>query len=293
MKTYIDCFPCFFKQCIAACKLIELSEEKTKSIIDKVAAIIPQIKMTATPPEIGAIIHKIIRNETGIPDPYRKIKEQSNKLAQSISPGLRKRISQSANPLLTAVEIAIAGNIIDYGAFSQINIDEEISKILKNEDAHINQESKKYFDFSSFEKALEKCSTLLYLGDNAGEIAFDKILLEVIKKRFPKIKIYFAVRGAPIINDALESDALDLKIHEVAEIINNGSDAPGTILESCSEKFKKIWKQSDLIISKGQGNFESLSEEKSNIYFLLIVKCQVLARDLGCELRDVILYHKK
>ncbi|MBN2738337.1 MAG: DUF89 family protein [Spirochaetales bacterium] len=293
MKTYLECYPCFLNQSIAACKMLHLSENECKTILNKVALLIPEIDTKATPPEIGSLIHKIIREETSIQDPYKEIKRHSNQLALKIYSHLKNRVIKSDDPLLTAVKLAIAGNIIDYGAITNLDIEKEIAKILQNEDELITKEKQQYFSYQPLKKSIESAKTLLYLGDNAGEIIFDKILLEEIKTQNPQIKIHFAVRGGPIINDALEEDAITAGIHNIAEIINNGATIPGTIIDKCSEPFKKIWQNSNLIISKGQGNFESLHPSKANIYYMLIVKCQVLARDLGCSLRDIILYHEK
>jgi len=133
-------------------------------------------------------------------------------------------------------------------------------------------------------------SGILYLGDNAVEIVFDKILIEEIDKRDQGQEIYYAVRGGPIINDVTLNDAQEVSMSEVARVISNGSDVPGTILNSCSKKFLEIYGKADIIIAKGQGNYESLSEEKDNrIYFLLQVKCPVIARHIGVKVGSAVL----
>lgn len=289
MKTYLDCIPCFFKQAIEACKILGLPDDKIKSILDKVAIQIPEIKMTSSPPEMGRIIHRIIREQTNNPDPYKKFKQKSNEIALETYPNLKRIVQNSENRLLKAIGLAIAGNIIDYGAIFDLNINKEINSILDSEEEKIKNENSKYFGYMDFIKSLKNTKILLYLADNAGEILFDRILIEEIIASYPNIKIYCAVRGSPIINDCNFDDAVSAGIDKLSTIISNGSDAPGTILDSCSKNFLKIWNQSDLIISKGQGNFESLSGVQDNIFFMFIVKCQVLAKDIGCNLRDVIL----
>ena len=125
----------------------------------------------------------------------------------------------------------------------------------------------------------------LYLADNAGEIVFDRLLIE----RLPAEKVTLAVRGGAVLNDATLIDAENTGITELVEVIRNGSDAPGTILEDCSEEFKRCFAAADLIVAKGQGNYESLSHFKKKIYFLLTVKCSVVAQDLKCCVNDLVL----
>jgi uncharacterized protein with ATP-grasp and redox domains len=293
MKTYIDCIPCFFKQAIEACKMTGLSDDKTKEVLNKIALQIPEMPMTSSPPEMGMIIHRIIREQTNDPDPYYKIKQRSNEIASAIYPDLKEIVQNSENRLLKAVEIAIAGNIIDYGAIFDLNIIEEINSIVASEEDKIKNVDGKYFAYADFIKALKEAKTLLYLTDNAGEIVFDKILLEEIIAEYPNLYIHIGVRGNPIINDCTIDDATFSEIDKLAPIISNGSDAPGTLLESCSKEFLDIWNKSDLIISKGQGNFESLSHGQRNIFFMFIAKCQALAKDIGCNVRDVILYRNR
>jgi damage-control phosphatase, subfamily I len=289
MKTFIDCIPCFLKQAIEACRMINLAETEIKKILDKVACEIPDIEMSASPPVMARTIHRIIKEQTGNNDPYKKIKKISNDAALEVYPDLKKIINDSENKLLKAVEIAIAGNIIDYGAIFNLNVNKEIKTILESEEKRILKENSNFFAFNDFKESLKKTKYLLYLADNAGEIVFDRILIEEIKTSFPDIEIYCAVRGKPIINDCLIADAEESGIDKISKIISNGEDYPGTVLEHCSKEFLKIWNQSDLIISKGQGNFESLCGVKANIFYMFIVKCQVLARDINCSLRDIIL----
>ncbi|MBN1412367.1 MAG: DUF89 family protein [Spirochaetales bacterium] len=290
MKTYFECIPCFFKQAMEACKMINLPAEKTKAVMDAVALEIPRLDMTASPPEMAMIIYRIIREKSNNRDPYLRIKRKSNETALAVYPGLKKIVKRSRNRLLKAVEIAIAGNIIDYGALSDLDLNKEIRAVLNSEEKTLEKEKNIYFNFDGFRDSLEKAKSVFYLADNAGELVFDRILIEEIRDMYPDIKIFCAVRGYPAINDCLMQDAITCGIDRLATVVSNGSDAPGTLLESCSREFLDIWKSSDLIISKGQGNFESIADQKENIFFLFIVKCGVLARDIGCRLRDVILY---
>jgi uncharacterized protein with ATP-grasp and redox domains len=237
---------------------------------------------------MGRIIHSIIKEQAHNDDPYEEIKCKSNEIALAVYPHLKSMVRKAKDCLLKAVKVAIAGNIIDYGAVFNLDINKEIETILRYEEDNIRN-GDKYFIYKDFVKHLDKTRTLLYLADNAGEIVFDRILIEEIKAAYPGMRIYFAVRGQPIINDCTIKDAITAGIDKITTLITSGSDAPGTILSCCSPQFLHIWQQSDLIISKGQGNFESLSGAQGNIFFMFIVKCQPLAREMGWDLRNVIL----
>ena len=289
MKTLLDCIPCFFRQALEAAKLAGADKKIQKKLLDEVAKVIPDFPLTSSPPEMSLMIHKIIKKLTHNPDPYYTIKNKSNKLALSLYNDLKKKISKSPDKLRTAVEIAIAGNIIDYGVKNSLDIEKELKKILKEEKKVILHENTKLFNYKLFQKNIEKAQTILYLGDNAGEIIFDCILIELIKKLDKNKKIIFAVRHKPIINDAVMEDALSCGIDKVAEIISSGCEAPSTVLSMCSKKFLQIFNQADMIISKGQGNFEGLSEENRSVFFLFIAKCPVIAEYVGANVGDFIL----
>lgn len=295
MNTYLDCIPCFFRQVIEACRMINLSDEGTKDIIDAVSLQVPLFEMTSPPPETASIIHRIMRKRTNNPDPYEKIKRESNSLAMKIYPNLKRMVRNSENRLLKAAEIAAAGNIIDYGALFDLNIENEIESILNPADGKIGSDFFRYSVYTAFLNSLENSKTLLYLADNAGEIVFDRIFMEEIIDSFPRIKIYCAVRGHPVINDCTLDDAVSTGIDSFAAVISNGSDVPGTILDSCSPEFSRIWDRSDIIVSKGQGNFEGLWGVKGvrgNIFFMFIAKCPVLAGEVGCNVRDAVFINR-
>lgn len=289
MKTFLDCIPCFFKQAISACRMIGLEDGKIKIVLDEIGHCLSSIELSSPPPEMGRRIQKIIREKTGNADPYKQLKRDSNRVALALYPLIKEKVTSAENRLLKAVEIAIAGNIIDYGALSDLDIKNEVERIVNSEKQTIRCEDEELFSFFDLVASLEKAETILYLADNAGEAVFDRVLLEEIVDTYPYKKIYFAVRGRPIINDCLTSDALECGIQNSAEIVSNGSDAPGTLLHLCSEEFNDLFNKSDMIISKGQGNFESISGTEKDIFFMLVVKCNVLANFIGCKVRDAVL----
>jgi len=290
MRTYLDCIPCFFRQALEAARNSGASQIKQREILNELAKTLPGFSLTCTPPEMARIIYEIVKKVTHQNDPYKKIKVKSNELALKIYPELRKRISKSDDRLLKAVELAIAGNIIDYGAKISLNITEELNNILNKKEIFFHEDKDVLFNYSDFKDRVKKAENVLYLADNAGETVFDRILIEELKRINNHKNIIYAVKEKPIINDALIEDAYKCGIDKLATVISCGSSAPGTILSLCSREFLKTYKEVDMIISKGQGNFEALSEEKRSIFFLLKAKCQVVAKDIGCNVGDMILY---
>ncbi len=292
MKTYLDCIPCFFKQALEASRIAGAAEKKQKEVLNELAGILPGFPLSASPPEMGRIIYGLVKKITKRKDPYLGIKKKSNRLALNIYGRLKEKVSRSSDRLLMAVELAVAGNIIDYGIKNSLNVDEELAKILDEENKAIREENKAVFNYAKFKAALKKAKTVLYLGDNAGETVFDRILIEEIKRADKDREIIYAVKEKPVINDALIEDAVISGIGKLARVISSGSDAPGTVLSLCSKSFLKIYRTADIIISKGQGNFEALSGAGRPIFFLFMAKCPVIAKDVGCQIGDVILKAK-
>lgn len=276
MKTYLDCLPCMMQQALRAGRIATNDEKKIKELLDTVGAMMKDIPMENTPPETGEIIYRKVRDITGVNDPYKHIKESNINEALLLYPELKEIVRKSDNRLLTAIRIAIAGNVIDLGMSKKFNIVEDVRKILKQDFAIL--------DFNEFVKRLGKAKSVLYLGDNAGESVFDKILIEELKK-----PVTYAVRDIPVINDVTFEDAVASGINEVADIISSGSTAPAVILSLCNNNFLEKFYNSDLIISKGQGNYEGLTNVKRPVFFLLKAKCHVIANDLNVKEDDIVL----
>ncbi|MFH1063408.1 MAG: ARMT1-like domain-containing protein [Candidatus Omnitrophota bacterium] len=291
MKTYLDCIPCFFRQAIDAGRMAGLDAKQQKKIIDELASILPKLSLAMSPPEIARLTNKILQKNAKSKDIYAKIKQKSNRIGLRMYKKLKQKVQNAKDPLLDAVEIAIIGNIIDYGAKNQLDVDKELAKMLRQEKQLIKKEKKQIFNYQEFKRQLVKAKTILYLADNAGETVFDRVLLEQIKSIHPDKKIIYAVKDKPVINDALLEDALYCGIDKFAEIMSSGSDAPGTVLGLCSKKFLALYKQADMVISKGQGNFEALTPAKRPIFFLFMVKCAVVAKNIDCKIGNIILFY--
>ncbi|MBN2270314.1 MAG: DUF89 family protein [Sedimentisphaerales bacterium] len=280
MRIYLDCIGCFVRQALDAARHATDDEQIHKEVLRRVLRMAGELDLSLSPPAIGQQIHRLIRELTGNDDPYRQAKCRFNNLALRLYPDLRKRIISSSSPLETAIRLAIAGNIIDLGVKTSI-LENEIEGVIRD---------CLTADFDSlavkaFGDAVSKAERVLYLADNAGEIVLDRLLIE----QLPVEKVTVAVKGSPVINDATMEDALLAGLPRIVEVIDNGSDAPGTILETCSETFRGRFEDADLIVAKGQGNYETLSDVDKKIFFILKVKCPVIARELGCEIGRMIL----
>lgn len=280
MKTYFDCMPCFIRQALDAAKLATDDEQIHEQVVREVLRLASDLDMSQSPPAIGQQIHRLIRELVGEDDPYHRIKKRFNNLALKLYPELRKQIVGSQDRLETAIRLAIAGNIIDFGVNSSVDesdLHKAISESLVADFDNLHLES--------FRDAVGQAEDIFYLADNAGEIVFDRLLIE----QLPYEKVTVVVKGKPVINDATMEDAGAAGLTRIVEVIDNGSDAPGTILESCSEEFRRRFADADLIIAKGQGNYETLSDVEKDMFFILKVKCPVIARHLGCEVGQMIL----
>ena len=284
MKTYFECIPCFIRQVLDAARITSDDKQVQLRVLRQALKLASEADLMQSPPAMAQQIHRFIREFTGNPDPYAEIKDRFNKIALQMYPGLRTRVEQSADPLETAVRLAIAGNIIDFGVSSNIEESQVRQTVAESLEAPLELD-----ELADFKKAVEEAKSILYLGDNAGEIVFDRLLLE----QLPCNKIAFVVKRSPVINDATRADAITTGITDIVEVIDNGSDAPGMILEDCSEQFRDRFDKTELIIAKGQGNYETLSEVNKDIFFLLRAKCLVAAGHLDCEIGEMILQKTK
>ena len=276
MKTYLDCIPCMMEQALQTGRIATNDESKIKELLDAVGERIKDIPLENTPPETATFIYQKIKEITGINDPYKKIKEQNIQQVIELYPYLKELVNKSNDPLLTAIRLAIAGNVIDYGANRNFHLEDEIEKAL-NQDFAI-------LDYDKFKHDLKKARCILYLGDNAGESVFDKLLIETMNK-----PVTYVVRQEPIINDVTMEDAIKSSIGEVAEIVSSGAHTPAIILKLCNKDFIKKFNEADLVISKGQGNYEGLSECRRPVFFLLKAKCELIARELGVNMGAIVM----
>ena len=270
------CHPCIIAQARSAARFAELSEDQTRRVINGAKANIKRSEITPLSAQhiVRSVADTVIKERGESPDfdIYAEVKEQSNVLSLSYAQRFQKKIDKSEAPLETGLQIAAAGNIIDFGAKSHgsINLDKELSSLDKIPFAR--------YDFDPFKQALEKASMLLYICDNSGEIVFDMLLIKEIKREYPNLQIIAAVRGKPIINDATLKDAEAVGLDRLVTTISSGSVYPGTILPETTQEFQKLFASADVMLSKGQGNFETLLPvADKRLFFLLRIKCEHMA----------------
>lgn len=240
--------------------------------------------MKKTNPEIMGEVWKIITRIINNDNPYKKIKQYYNKELLNIKDDLNNIIINSNDPFRTALKLSIIGNLIDFTSKNKFSINDLKHRlnIAENNNFVIDNSSQMIED-------LKTAESLLYLGDNCGEIVLDKLFIEVIKKYYPNLKVFYGVRGKPIVNDVTIDDALMVSMSEVAEVISNGDLAIGTVLNNTSLEFQNIYYNSDIVICKGQGNYESLYlSNKLNLYFLFMTKCEITADILKIPVLSIV-----
>jgi uncharacterized protein with ATP-grasp and redox domains len=284
MKLYLDCYPCFVRMALNSARLAGADEKTQKKVVFETLKKLSTLPMDQEAPDISKEVFSLIKKIIGNNDPYKDIKKKSNDIALSFYPLFKEMIQESENPLLQAFKISAVGNIIDFGAFTSVDIETEIKKI--------HELSFSINHLSKFEEDVIGSKLLLFIGDNAGEIVFDKLLIEILKQLYHDLEIIYSVRAEPVINDATVDDAEYTGINKLVKVISSGSSTAGTILNECSSEFLKIYEGADIVISKGMGNYETLNEEtEKNIYFILRIKCDLVARNTGATVGEMILKH--
>lgn len=271
MQTKLDCLPCLLRQTLDAARQVTDDEELQRAIMDQASLALRLVDPNRSPPAMAQQIHRIIRSAVG-EDPYGKINDHMNRLGVILRERLRPRVAAAADPFAAAVRVVIAANCIDFGARWGLTPEEVTHRMESALEQPLDG------PVADLQRAAEKSRRILYLADNAGEIALDLLLIE----QLPRGAVTVAVRGRPVINDATLPDAKAVGLAKHVKLIDNGSDAPGTLLADCSKVFQNAFARADLIIAKGQGNYESLAGTPNRpIYFLLIPKCPLVAQHLA------------
>jgi hypothetical protein len=279
LKTELECLPCFFGQINRTLQYAGVNGDRGRRIARRAQALIEQASLDEVPARTTTLIHRLLREEAGV-DPYASIKETYNRLALERLPDLRKMSAESSDSLEAGVRVAIAGNVIDFGIYESIDLDQAVRDSL--------QLPLSETEYRAFAAAIEPANHILYLCDNAGEIVFDRILLEALRERGKTVTV--VVKGGPVINDATLEDAAAVGLADCAIVIDNGNDGVGTLLEACSPRFMDEYRSADVIISKGQANYETLVQSgDERIFFLFKVKCPVVASFLNRENGDIVL----
>ena len=280
MQTHLDCIPCLVRQTLDSVRFVTDDEQIHEQVVRKVLRQASYMDMSQSVPAIAQEIHRFVRDLVGQDDPYRKVKEWSNDLALKLYPELKKLIGASKEPLEAAVRLAIAGNIIDFGAgisLKESDVEKAIDDCLTSD---LDKTQLVYF-----QNAVAEAKDILFLADNAGEIVFDRLLIEQLGPE----RVTLAVKAGPILNDATAEDAGAVGLIDLVEVIDTGDDAPGTIFKTSSMLFQCYFMAADLVVAKGQGNYETLSDVDKNIFFILRAKCPLIAQHLGCDVGQMVL----
>lgn len=282
MEMGRECVVCIINQMLRVADYLKLDEAATDALF---AATLTQAAGQSfrgvTSPQYAETIYARIAELTGQDDPYKNLKRQQNQWVLGQSDRIEQMIAAAADPLRLCADLSLLGNIIDYGGvtlFDPAAIFEEADALKLQVD-----------DFAVLADRLPRAETLLMIGDNAGEAVFDRFWLRELGRAYPKLRLIYAVRKEPAINDMIRSDALEIGLEQVAEIIDSGCGFAGTIPELASEPFRSLFSRADLVISKGQGNYETLEDQDREIFFVFKVKCSVVARYSALPLGSLVL----
>ncbi|MBS1170465.1 MAG: hypothetical protein H6R01_1383 [Burkholderiaceae bacterium] len=279
MKMSLDCVTCFVRQSLDAARLVTHDLAAQERIVRDVMRWLSEHGLEHSPPVLAQLVHRKLREISQVGDPYAAVKARHNAMALDLLPELRAQIAAAADPLAMATRLAIAGNVIDMGMKSMVEEDDVRASIR-----HALTEPF-VGEWEYYRAASAAAKSILYLADNAGEIAFDRLLIEQLGPE----RVTVVVRGAPVLNDATLVDAHAVGLPDITTVIDNGSDAPGTLLTECSPELQHQFAAADMVIAKGQGNFESLSGRGHDVFFLFKVKCPVIATHVGLPMGTQIL----
>lgn len=274
MKLHLECIPCYIRQALEAAQMVTEDKKLQEQILRESLIVASKFDTESSGFITQAKIQNVIKEILPDGDPYREVKEKYNCITLGLADELKRVIEISTDPFETSLRISLAGNIIDFGPNITLNkkiIKEAIKKSLSQ---NLDEEKIKLL-----KENIDNAKRILFIGDNAGEIVLDKIFIE----KLPKEKITYVVRGGYALNDATMQDAKMVGMTDTVRVITTGLDMPAAILPLCSKDFLVNYKRADLIIAKGQGNYEALCEEDKNIFFLLKIKCTIIAKNFKRE----------
>lgn len=283
MRAYVDCVHCYLKQAATCMNIAGIDEDKQHQILFNLMDEIKKKDRNRTPAENSTElllkVYKLINND----DPYKEIKEKSNALALELYPRLKEYLIKSADRLYDALKISVAGNVIDLGINRSFDIDASLKYSL---DVGFSKD-----DYKRFKNKFDKANEIIIIGDNAGEIVFDKLLVEEMISMGKSVT--YIVKSDPILNDSTMEDVVQVGMDKVAKVITSGSNYLGVPIQKISDEVKQLLSNADLIISKGQANFESLEHEKlakNRIFFLLKMKCDSVAHVAEAKFGDIVFF---
>jgi len=282
MNITNDCVDCIVGQIKKATDSLNCEKNLAKEINNEVLKRSKSFSHEHTPPWVVKDVYELLGKKLNTTDPLEQIKQSSITAALKLIPFVQNKLLLSTDKLFTAIKASVAGNVIDFASKEQFDLTHEIQNVFDTDFA-INK-------YSLLKEKLNTINKLMILADNSGENVFDKVLLETFKEYYPNIKLYYATRGKPVINDITTKEAYQVGIDKVATIVNSGVDTPGYEKSRASNSFNELYESMPLIIAKGMGNFECLeASNDKRIFFLFKVKCNVVANAVKQDVGSIIL----
>lgn len=274
MRSRLECIPCFFAQAIRGARVAGLDLEDTRRLLEDLGRSLPEIDPALPPPYNAPFLYRRLAELCGRPDPFAEVKRRHTELALDLLPLMRRHVGASRDPLDAALRVAAAGNVIDLGALAEVD---DLGAALQRA---LTLEHRRW-DLEPLRERLVGARSLLVVGDNAGETVFDRVLVETVAELHPAVERFVTVRGGPTINDATREDAVAAGLDRVATVVSTGTDLPGLVPERSSDEMRRLLEEVDVVVAKGQGNFETLAGSRRELFFVLAVKCGVVAEVLG------------
>ena len=286
----LECLHCAINQVIHTTEVAKAPEPLRRELMHRALVLLAEGDINRNNCIQIEQVYRMVAEGLGDPDPYRETRLFFDRALYRLLPQLRTHVAQSDDPLRAAVRASIAGNLIDLAALgAEVTLDKALQKVQD-----VDREGLYFDDCDGLDAALKNARTLLVLGDNCGEIAMDRLLIETIRRLYPQIEVKYSVRGSAVVNDVTYEDAAAVGMDEVAEVIDNGDCLLTTLLCRASEDFRREFYAADVVIAKGMGNYEGLYNcDRGNIWFLMIAKCSVIARMSGAPKGSILCMEKK
>ncbi len=283
MPTALDCLPCLVRQGLDAVRFVTSDSGEQEQLGREVLAELAAADLGLSPPQLAQRVQRRLRERAGVTDPYWDTKRRFDAACRALLPELAEAVARAPEPLLAAARCAVAANAFDVGAPGTVD-EEQIASQLRAAPA-----TPLWGDEAALIAAVSRARTILYLADNAGELVVDRLLVEALGPR----RVTVVVRGGPVLNDVTLADAREAGLLELVEVVDNGSDAPGTVLAECRPELHRRFLEADLVLAKGQGNFETLLGALGELFFLFKVKCPAVSRHVGARVGTLALVHQR
>ncbi len=273
MRIDAQCIPCFIRQAHETVCRVTTDPSVQWQVVRRVCDLAAGVSPDICPPQFAEMVYDAIAHVTGNPDPFVAAKQRANDIALSLVPRFKAILGTTTDPLLAAIKFAIAGNSMDLGVVREYGDVGALADSMLAAPLGVD-------DYASFVDSLRRAEHVVVVGDNNGELVFDRLLIAEMR-RLRSCRYTYVVRGRPVINDVTLSDAMSVGMGEVAALMDTGSGAPALVLSDSSPEAVRCFMDASMVVCKGQGNYEALSDAPRDVFFLLVVKCGVVSRHVG------------